>query len=160
MANSRQPKKTNRPMSGAKIALITTLITALVGLVSTILVVFFQNVFPILINLKITQTAAVVGQTQTVEAETAMAPTPYPSVMPVMSYYANMDQANVYEQSNQSSRVFDTVVRCTKVEVVSGGYDPDWLHVTYLKGNVRYTGYVLTKQFTDVPCEPASISTP
>ncbi len=153
-------KQADQPISGARIAIITTLITALVGLVSTLLVVYFQNVFPILVNQKFTETAAVLAMTQTSAAETRVAPTPYPSVMPIIIYYANVDRANLYEQKDDSSRVFDTVLRCAQVEVVTEGYDPDWLHVTYRKGSIRYTGYVVTKQFTTMPCEPTGRPTP
>ncbi len=158
--NDSHAKQADQPISGTRIAIITTLITALVGLISTILVVYFQNVFPILVNQKFTETAAVMALTQTSAAETRMAPTPYPSVMPIIIYYANVDRANLYEQKDEASRVFDTVIRCAQVEVVTEGYDPDWLHITYLKGSVRYTGYVLTKQFTDSPCAPTSTPTP
>jgi hypothetical protein len=163
MPNPRQlTKKNDKSLSGARIAIITTLITALVGLISTMLVVFFQYVFPTLVNLKFTQTAASIKFTQTVQAETSNAPTPIPSVMPILIFYANVNLANVYEGKDEASRVFDIVVRCTKVEVVSGGYDPDWLHVTYPKGNARYTGYVITKQFTEDPsaCQSTNLPTP
>jgi hypothetical protein len=153
-------KKDNKPWSRSKTTIITALIAGLVTIISAVLVAFLQNVFPILVNHKITETAAVIALTETVEAKTLMAPTPYPSVMPIMYYYVNVDQASLYEDKNESSRTFDTVVRCTQVEVVIGGYDPDWLHITYPKGNKRITGYALTKQFTDIPCEPTSMPTP
>lgn len=78
---------------------------------------------------------------------------PYPSVMPILYYYVNVDEAKLYEEKSESSRAFETITRCTQVEVVPEGYDPDWLHVTYTKGTKRITGYALTKQFTDLPCE-------
>ena len=82
-------------------------------------------------------------------AFTAPAPMPISSVMPVLLYYVNVDEANVYEQKDTTSKVFDTIVRCTQVVVNQEGFDPDWLHVIYSKESVVYKGFVQTKQFTN-----------
>jgi len=158
-------KSEKQPSSAIKVAIVTTLITAIVGLLGTISTVYIQDVYRLSALAKLTPTANV--STQTIEVafeqmnlfsqtqtEVALAlqgvcPPPLdqgPTARAILTEYVNVDQADVYAEKDLSTKPFQTLVRCDSVEILDYE-DYVWACVTYSRdGNVRIYGYVLRDQ--------------
>lgn len=157
MTRSKSPtknKNTNQPSSGIKIAIFTTVITAVVGLIGTVTTVYIQDIYRPRLWIMQTQTAESIIQSQLTQTTGAFtqqdtcppAPkAPSPTEIAILREYINVDQAGVYAEKDQSIKPFQTLRRGDSVEVLDNK-DRTWACITYSKGDVRIYGYVLKDQ--------------
>ena len=134
-----QKTKEDQPAPGTKIAIITTIITAVVGLLGTVVTVYIQDVY---------RPGLWAGQTQTAEVanpQSACPPVvkePSTTEVAILREYVNVDEAGVYSEKDRSMKPFQTLYRGDAVEVLDTT-DRTWACITYERGDVRVYGYVL-----------------
>ena len=134
-----QKTKEKQPASGTKIAIITTIITAAVGLLGTIATVYIQDVYRPGLWADQTQTA------ETVRQQNACPPVvkePSTTEVAILREYVNVDEAGVYSEKDLSLKPFQTLYRGDAVEVLDTT-DRTWACITYERGDVRVYGYVM-----------------
>lgn len=142
--------------SGIKVVVITTLITAIAGLLGTVATVYIQDVYRP--SLRATQTvgAAYEAITQFSQTQTEQALAPQdtcppplnraPTAIAILTEYVNVDRVDVYSEKDESIKPFQTLHRGDAVEILDH-IDPVWACVTYSRdGSVRIYGYVLRDQ--------------
>lgn len=141
---SEEAEKGNQPSgSNSKILILTTIITALIGLIGTFITVYVQEVG---FGAKSTQTAAA----STSEAIANLCPPLLmPTEMAILRKSVNVDQAGVYYKKDQSIKPFQILNTGDVVEVVNNE-DPVWSCITYSKDDVRVFGFILRDQLTTI----------
>lgn len=151
---SGKDRNVKQSSSGIKIAIFTTIITALVGFIGTVTTVYIQDVYRPSLWARQTQTAEAVNQpglTQTAEAiiqQDTCPPAPKepsPTEVAILREYINVDEAGVYSEKDQSIKPFQILYRGDSVEVLNNS-DRVWACITYARDDVRIYGYILRDQ--------------
>lgn len=140
--NSLAKNEAASQSSSFKVVMVTTLITALVGLIGTLITVYIQDVYRPRLWAQLTQTAG--GSV----AQDVCPPAPArqsTTEVAILTQYVHVERADVYSEKDQSMQPFQTLSRGAPVEVLDNA-DRLWACITYTREDVRIYGYVLRDQ--------------
>ena len=134
--------ETTNQSSNLKVVIITTLITALVGLIGTLITVYIQDIYRPRLGVQLTQTA---GGSVAQDICPPAAARQSPTEVAILTQYVHVERADVYSEKDQSLQPFQTLQRGAPVEVLDNA-DRLWACITYTRDDVRIYGYVLRDQ--------------
>ncbi len=148
-SKSTRIARTKKLPVNSRVVIITTLITAVVGLIGTIATVYIQDIYRLRLSSEFTHTADIAISAKTFQAQMDSCPqiwvTIPPTLIPVLIMYVNVDEMGVYSEKNQSMQPFIILHKGDAVEVLSHTGSM-WYCITYLRDNIRAYGYALNYQ--------------